>query len=137
MLIDHQALFTPLTKATHRLQHDDVAEVLEKAINYAMEEPPGPVHLDLPEDVATSLAQKNNNPVKFERKQPPAVEGIGEHVFNALTKSKRPLIVTGLTFTRCSNPLKVLEFIETQSIPFVTTLPQLSVPARWQLCLHN
>jgi acetolactate synthase-1/2/3 large subunit len=122
MLIDHLALFTPLTKATHRLQHDDVAEVLGKAINYAMEEPPGPVHLDLPEDVATSLAQNNNSPIKFESKQPPEVEGIGKHVFNALTKSKRPLIVTGLTFTRCSSPLRVLEFIESQSIPFVTTL---------------
>src|SRR5579871_3077597 len=52
MRIDHHALFSPLTKATLPLRTDNVAETLERALALACAEPPGPVHLDLPDDVA-------------------------------------------------------------------------------------
>src|SRR5258705_12142205 len=52
MWIDHHALFAPITKATLRLAPGRIAETVAKAIQLAMSEPRGPVHLDLPEDVA-------------------------------------------------------------------------------------
>src|SRR3990172_10488888 len=52
MRIDHHALFRPLTKATFSLRDGHVGETLTKALTIAVEEPPGPVHLDLPEDIA-------------------------------------------------------------------------------------
>ena len=52
MWIDHHALFKPITKATLRLEQGRIAETLTQAIALAMSEPQGPVHLDLPEDVA-------------------------------------------------------------------------------------
>src|SRR6202049_2809 len=52
MWIDHHALFKPITKATLRLKPGRIGETLVEAIRLATSEPKGPVHLDLPEDVA-------------------------------------------------------------------------------------
>src|SRR5215467_5332465 len=56
MWIDHHALFAPITKATRRLERGRVGEALGEAIALSLTEPPGPVHLDLPEDVALAPA---------------------------------------------------------------------------------
>src|SRR3954449_11705553 len=52
MWIDHHALFKPITKASFRLENGRIAETVSAAILLALTEPKGPVHLDLPEDVA-------------------------------------------------------------------------------------
>src|SRR5215475_2860909 len=54
MWIDHHALFAPITKASFRLEKGKVAATVAEAIRIAMSEPRGPVHLDLPEDVAVA-----------------------------------------------------------------------------------
>ena len=56
MRIDHHKLFEPLTKATLACRHGNVGEMFAQAIGIATQEPPGPVHLDLPEDVAQAVA---------------------------------------------------------------------------------
>ncbi|MCH8199894.1 MAG: thiamine pyrophosphate-binding protein, partial [Chloroflexi bacterium] len=56
MLIDHQALFAPLTKGSYRFEEGHVADVLARALALALTEPPGPVHLELPEDVGVAEA---------------------------------------------------------------------------------
>src|SRR6202045_3271519 len=52
MWIDHHALFKPITKATLQLRKGEIGATLTAAIALALSEPQGPVHLDLPEDVA-------------------------------------------------------------------------------------
>src|SRR3989338_4992465 len=47
MAIDHRALFGPLTKASLALRRGRVAPVLAEALEIALGEPPGPVHVDL------------------------------------------------------------------------------------------
>src|SRR3954449_13126112 len=47
MWIDHETLFTPITKASFQLRRGEIAATLEKALRIAISEPPGPVHLDL------------------------------------------------------------------------------------------
>src|SRR5215472_6422426 len=56
MWIDHHALFAPITKASFRLEPGKIAATLAEAVRIAMTEPRGPVHLDLPEDVAVAPA---------------------------------------------------------------------------------
>src|SRR5947207_1165621 len=58
MWIDHHALFKPITKATLRLEQGRIAETVKEAIRLAMSEPRGPVHLDLPEDVALAMTNE-------------------------------------------------------------------------------
>src|SRR5688500_16236476 len=59
MRIDHNTLFKPLTKATLSLRDGRVGESLGWALALATDEPPGPVHLDLPEDIAVAHAQES------------------------------------------------------------------------------
>src|SRR5438445_3046417 len=59
MWIDHHALFKPITKASHRLEKGHISETLNEAIALCLTEPVGPVHLDLPEDVALAPAAEN------------------------------------------------------------------------------
>src|ERR1700681_2552326 len=58
MWIGHHALFGPITKATFRLEAGKIAETVAEAVRIAMTEPRGPVHLDLPEDVAVGSAAR-------------------------------------------------------------------------------
>jgi acetolactate synthase-1/2/3 large subunit len=52
MWIDHQALFKPITKGSLMLRSGSIAVTIAEALRLALTEPRGPVHLDLPEDVA-------------------------------------------------------------------------------------
>ena len=67
MWIDHHALFKPITKATLRLEPGCVAETVTQAIALALSEPKGPVHLDLPEDVAVAATTVNEAEVAVPR----------------------------------------------------------------------
>src|SRR5580700_6932364 len=58
MWIDHHSLFRPITKRTQRLEPGRIVPILHEAIRLAMTEPCGPVHLDLPEDVALAPAKE-------------------------------------------------------------------------------
>src|SRR6516165_1922630 len=58
MWIDHHKLFAPITKATQRLETGHIAETVNQAIRLALAEPRGPVHLDLPEDVALAPSRE-------------------------------------------------------------------------------
>ena len=122
MLIDHQALFAPLTKASYRLESGRVAELVSRAMGEALSEPPGPVHLDFPEDLG--LAEASETPIDPAPAAPvaPAPAGVGSSVERLLRTAERPLVVAGLTFTRSREPGALLRFIERQQLPFVTTL---------------
>src|SRR5215469_15130035 len=58
MYIDHHALFRPITKASLPLRAGNIAATLAEALRIALSEPQGPVHLDLPEDVALAETEE-------------------------------------------------------------------------------
>ena len=122
MRIDHHTLFKPLTKATFPLRSGQVLEVLGQACTLATEEPPGPVHLDLPVDVGLAETREEPGRVHSKRELPHMTEEVFQRVSEALAKSRKPLVVTGLTFTRSQGREKLLRFIERQEIPFVSTM---------------
>jgi acetolactate synthase-1/2/3 large subunit len=122
MRIDHHAFFQPLTKASLPLRHANVASRLAEAFALAVAEPPGPVHLDLPEDVGMAEAVATPVPPAPTPQLPLIAEEAIEQAAEALTGSRRPLLVTGLTATRTRLAASLLSFVEKQSLPFVTTL---------------
>ena len=121
MGIDHHALFGPITKATLALRPGAIAPTLGEALRIAMSEPQGPVHLDLPEDVATAPATE---PVPVlaepERVTPAANEAIAQAA-NVIRKSQRPIAVIGATAMRMKTPESLRAFVERHGIPFATT----------------
>ena len=50
--LDHYALLAPITKWSASIAPDTAPDVLDDAIGCAMAPPPGPVHIDCPNDVA-------------------------------------------------------------------------------------
>ena len=122
MRIDHHTLFKPLTKTTLSLADGRISETVAAAFEIASSEPPGPVHLDLPEDVSEALASESVRHSIATPKLPDLSAELVEKLSTALRTARRPLLVTGLTFTRSKNTAQLLQFIERQKIPFVTTL---------------
>jgi acetolactate synthase I/II/III large subunit len=122
MRIDHHALFKPLTKASLSFADGRVGETLAQALDSASREPPGPVHLDLPEDIAQATALATAGHRRESIDLPDLSTELAETISAALTRARRPLLVTGLTFTRSRAAHRLLSFVERQNIPFVTTL---------------
>jgi acetolactate synthase I/II/III large subunit len=122
MRIDHQGLFKPLTKASFSLRDAHVGETLAKALAIAVEEPPGPVHVDLPEDIAQADAVDGKTQRTDSNQLPDLAAEVAHVISTALKKAHRPLVITGLTFTRSKATRHLLQFIERQKIPFASTL---------------
>jgi acetolactate synthase-1/2/3 large subunit len=122
MRIDHQALFRPLTKATISLRDAPVGEALGSALAIASDEPPGPVHLDLPEDIAQAAPAAFVETRRGSICLPDRSQEISAGLSAALGRARRPLVVTGLSFTRSRAARELVQLIERQNWPFVTTM---------------
>jgi len=122
MRVDHHELFRPLSKASLSLRADTVAPSIEKALALAKQEPPGPVHLDLPEDVALADAVECSKAKSSPAVLPDCSTEIVRIVEDSLRVSRRPLVITGLGFTRSRAGHELLDFIERQGTPFATTM---------------
>ncbi|HCX03808.1 MAG TPA: hypothetical protein DHM42_04920, partial [Clostridiales bacterium] len=59
MNIDHQKLYSPVTKKTDRLSQSNFDILLKEAVNISLEEQPGPVHIGLPSDLADKNVLSN------------------------------------------------------------------------------
>jgi acetolactate synthase-1/2/3 large subunit len=121
MWIDHHALFKPITKATLRLETGRVGEMVNQAVALSLTEPKGPVHLDLPEDVA--LAPTNEQPAAPSRPAPltPAPEDEIARAGGLIAATKRPLAVLGSSAMRLREPRLLQKFVERHNLPFATT----------------
>jgi acetolactate synthase I/II/III large subunit len=121
MWIDHHALFKPITKATLRLEPGRIAETLTQAIRLALSEPKGPVHLDLPEDVALAATREPipapARPMRLAAAAEPALTRAGA----LLASARRPIAVLGSSAMRMSDPELLRQVIERHNLPFATT----------------
>ncbi len=122
MWIDHHALFKPITKATFRLRTGEISATLTRALKIALSEPQGPVHLDLPEDVALAPATETVGVLPNPAPLMPAPEMSIAQAGQLMRVTKRPLAVIGASAMRMRDPSALCAFVERHSIPFATTL---------------
>jgi acetolactate synthase-1/2/3 large subunit len=121
MAIDHHTLFRPITKATLPLRRGRVAPVLAEALEIALSEPAGPVHLDLPEDVALAAATEDVPPIPSGRRGLAATDDAIARAATLLRRAKRPVAVIGASAMRLTNVALLRETIERHGLPFATT----------------
>ena len=98
-----------------------IAETVNEAIRIALSEPRGPVHLDLPEDVALAPARNDaagdDAPAKIAPAPDAAIAKAGE----LIAKAKRPIAVLGSSAMRIGDPELLRQVIERHNLPFATT----------------
>jgi len=121
MYIDHHALFRPITKATLPLRRGRIGETVSEALRIALSEPQGPVHLDLPEDVALAEAQEQvPGRATISPLAVPAAEAV-ERAHAALARAKRPIAVVGADARRLRDIGALQRFVDRHRIPFAVT----------------
>lgn len=121
MYIDHHALFAPITKASLPLREGAVADAVADALRIALSEPQGPVHLDLPEDVALAPASEDVPAIPNPSALPDAPPGAIETAKEILAAAERPVAVIGASAMRMKDPAVLRRFVEAHAMPFATT----------------
>jgi acetolactate synthase-1/2/3 large subunit len=121
MGIDHQALFRPITKWTTRLEADRVEETLLRAVNVAMAEVPGPVHIGLPSNLGTMTA--GEKPYQLEPFQQPGAADLAvlDRLVAAFSAARKPVLAVGLSAVRAGVQALLLRIAEHHGIPVVLT----------------
>jgi len=121
MNIDHQALFRPITKWTTRLEAGKIKETFYKAVQIAVSEVPGPVHIGLP--AGTGLNQSAAETVMAEAAGQAQANNAAalEQMAEIFTGAKKPIVALGITSVRAGVSEIVLELLEKFKIPAVLT----------------
>lgn len=121
MWIDHHTLMKPITKATVRLEKGKVGAQVAEAIRLSLTEPQGPVHLDLPEDVAVAEATEPVPQIGAPTPLPAAPDADVAKARDIIGEAKRPLAIIGTNAMRMADPGLLRAVIERHNLPFFTT----------------
>ena len=134
-VLDHGAVFAPITKAQFRLSAGGAANIAERAVTVATDPRPGPVHVDVPIGVAGAPAAGAGP----RRANPSALVPAGADLARAraaLAGARRPIAILGLDMLEVEDRASVQAFVEHFGIPFVTTYKAKGIlPESHPLCL--
>ncbi len=121
MYIDHQTLFGPITKASLILRDGEVADQVAEAVTLALSEPVGPVHLDLPEDVALAPAKERVPRIADPKGAASPSRASLVEAMALIRAASRPIVVIGANALRMRNSGLLLRFLKRHGLPFATT----------------
>jgi acetolactate synthase I/II/III large subunit len=122
-IVDVIASMKPLTKMTRQIVSPaSIPTIVREAFQVAQEERPGPVHLELPEDVAGEELERAvplvpPHPVDIPVAHPAALDRAAEMIIAA----KQPLIMLGAAASRPRSTAGIGGFVLRTQIPFFTT----------------
>src|SRR6202035_4621410 len=108
----HHELFKPITKATLQLRQGEISATLAAAIALTLSEPQGPVHLDLPEDVALARPTEPVPPLAAPARLPRASDAAVERAVEMIDAARRPTAVIGASAMRLGDPAQLVRAIE-------------------------
>ena len=119
--LDQSALLGPITKASFVVDPDAVGVMIDKAVSIAFDDPPGPVHVDVPVAVGTTDA-----PARKPVRRPRPVRGAphGEALERArmwVAEAKRPLMIAGMEAVNHDAAGEVQSFVHRLKVPLITS----------------
>ncbi len=117
--VDHGALLAPIVKGSVTVAADSVRRSIAGAAELALREPRGPVHLDLPGDLARQPAASVAANVVPPLLPAPAVAAL-DRAAEMIRAANRPLVVAGLQ-CRSSEAKWLRAFCEALPAPCLTT----------------
>ena len=117
--VDHAAHLGPIVKGSVTVTPESAGHWVAHAVQLALAEPRGPVHLDLPADVAGAPAVPVATAVT--RPPPPAPDdALVERAAEMIRGAKRPLVIAGLG-CRAADAKWLRAFSEALPAPVLTT----------------
>ncbi|WP_308342375.1 thiamine pyrophosphate-binding protein [Roseobacter insulae] len=120
-VLDQQAVFRPITKATFSLVPGAAHVIADKAVAIATEGRPGPVHIDVPISVADASVPAVAPPTR-PKASPTAPSGADLATARRwLSEAKRPIMVVGLDAMVEGAGAEITAFAEKYNVPVVTT----------------
>jgi acetolactate synthase-1/2/3 large subunit len=120
-IVDIVAAMRPLTKMTRQIvSAASIPALVRDAFRIAAEERPGPVHLELPEDIAAEVADAPlvpAHPIDW----PVAPAAAVDRVARMILQSRCPLIMIGAAGNRPRLVEPLSDFVRRTQIPFFNT----------------
>src|ERR1700758_587888 len=121
-IVDVVSSMTPLTKMTRQIvSTTTIPTIVREAFRVAQQERPGPVHLELPEDIAREevpeLPPVPPHPIEIPVAHPAALDRAAEMILRA----QRPLIMLGAAASRPRLADALSDFVRRVRIPFFNT----------------
>jgi acetolactate synthase-1/2/3 large subunit len=121
-IVDVVQLFAPICKMTKQIVNaNTIPSLVREAFRIAEEEKPGPVLLELPEDIAEEAADMVDLIPPGERYYAVAGIEVIKIAANAIKNSKRPLLMIGAGANRKEARRAISEFIRSIGVPFCNT----------------
>jgi acetolactate synthase I/II/III large subunit len=120
-IVDIVGAMRPLTKLTRQIvSAGSIPTIVRDAFRVAIEERPGPVHLELPEDIAAEqadVALMHPHPID----RPIASAAALERTVAMILEAKRPLVMIGAAGNRPRLVEALSDFVRKTRIPFFNT----------------
>jgi acetolactate synthase-1/2/3 large subunit len=122
-IVDIVATMKPLTKSSRQIiSAASIPTVVRDAFRLASEERPGPVHLELPEDIAGEQLDREvplvrAHPIEIPVAHPNALDRAAE----LLMRAERPLVMFGAASSRPRLSGQLTDFVRRVGIPFFNT----------------
>ncbi len=122
-VVDHNRLFSPISKWTVAVQPDTVATIMRKALRIAVAERPGPVHLTTAGDVVGAEASDHEiklPPMRAARTAQMFATGAAEiDPVKRLKSARRPVILAGISAVWSGASAALVRLAETLGAPVV------------------
>jgi acetolactate synthase-1/2/3 large subunit len=137
---DSHAMFSATTKKSYIIERaEDTCDIMEDAINTALEGRPGPVHIHIPKDI-TMTEMPNFRMIHVDVKKVIApqsdIEKAATLLNEAIKADKKLLCIVGYGCIRSEAAKEIKEFVEKYQIPFTQTMDAKGLlPENHPLCL--
>src|SRR5882724_11377062 len=121
-IVDMVSTITPLTKMAHQIVSPaTIPSIVQEAFRVAQQERPGPVYLELPEDIAGE-AVPAIPPVPSHPIDPSVAPGAAlDRAAELILEAERPLIMLGAAASRPRLAESLSDFAKRLQIPYVNT----------------
>lgn len=121
-VFDHAAAFRPIVKATFTAASGAIDVMIDKAVAIALEDPPGPVHIDIPIAVARAL-EPVAVPVRRARPAPmaPAATPPFAQAREWIAQARKPVVLAGVEVLSQQCAPQVAGLVKAHRLPLITT----------------
>ncbi|MBW6481664.1 MAG: acetolactate synthase large subunit [Vicingaceae bacterium] len=114
-------LMRPITKFTKQIVNaNNIASLVREAFRLAIDERPGAVHLELPEDIANEQCSEQVFEAVGSRR-PNAGEVVIQQAVEMIENAKMPLLLIGAGANRKNTSKALTDFVNKLEIPFFNT----------------